>query len=103
MTHVSCPTNIVRSFVICNEGYTIERYIHGWEAVYNDIQPWDFLNIPVAFGAKDKYKGYKVTTRDELRELFANEEFASAPCLQVGFISFTPVGKVSVVLTKAVG
>ncbi|BAE57811.1 thiamine pyrophosphate-requiring enzyme [Aspergillus flavus] len=70
-------------FVICNEGYTIERYIHGWEAVYNDIQPWDFLNIPVAFGAKDKYKGYKVTTRDELRELFANEEFASAPCLQL--------------------
>ncbi|KAB8200962.1 hypothetical protein P875_00010780 [Aspergillus parasiticus SU-1] len=70
-------------FVICNEGYTIERYIHGWEAVYNDIQPWDFLNIPVAFGAKDKYKGYKITTRDELRELFANEEFASAPCLQL--------------------
>ncbi|KAE8135776.1 pyruvate decarboxylase [Aspergillus pseudotamarii] len=70
-------------FVICNEGYTIERYIHGWEAVYNDIQPWDFLNIPVAFGAKDKYRGYKVTTRDELRELFANEEFASAPCLQL--------------------
>ncbi|KAF7596405.1 Pyruvate decarboxylase 1 [Aspergillus hancockii] len=70
-------------FVICNEGYTIERYIHGWEAVYNDIQPWDFLNIPVAFGAKDKYKGYKVTTRDELRDLFANQEFASAPCLQL--------------------
>ncbi|KAE8152707.1 pyruvate decarboxylase [Aspergillus avenaceus] len=70
-------------FVICNEGYTIERYIHGWEAVYNDIQPWDFLNIPVAFGAKDKYKGYKVTTRDELKELFANQEFASAPCLQL--------------------
>ncbi|KAB8228541.1 Pyruvate decarboxylase 1 [Aspergillus alliaceus] len=70
-------------FVICNEGYTIERYIHGWDAVYNDIQPWDFLSIPVAFGAKDKYKGYKVTTRDELRELFANEEFASAPCLQL--------------------
>ncbi|KAE8161105.1 pyruvate decarboxylase [Aspergillus tamarii] len=70
-------------FVICNEGYTIERYIHGWDAVYNDIQPWDFLNIPVAFGAKDKYRGYKVTTRDELRELFANEEFASAPCLQL--------------------
>ncbi|KAE8398530.1 pyruvate decarboxylase [Aspergillus pseudonomiae] len=78
-------------FVICNEGYTIERYIHGWEAVYNDIQPWDFLNIPVAFGAKDKYKGYKVTTRDELRELFANEEFASAPCLQVGDHPFAPV------------
>ncbi|KAE8353569.1 pyruvate decarboxylase [Aspergillus coremiiformis] len=69
-------------FVICNEGYTIERYIHGWEAVYNDIQPWKFLDIPVAFGAEDQYKPYKVTTRDELNELFANEEFASAPCLQ---------------------
>ena len=25
-------------FVICNEGYTIERYIHGFKAEYNDIQ-----------------------------------------------------------------
>ncbi|KAL4786191.1 pyruvate decarboxylase [Aspergillus varians] len=70
-------------FVICNEGYTIERFIHGWEAVYNDIQPWDHKALPVVFGAEDKYKGYKVTTRDELTELFANEEFSSAPCLQL--------------------
>ncbi|OJJ85603.1 alpha-keto acid decarboxylase family protein [Aspergillus glaucus CBS 516.65] len=70
-------------FVICNEGYTIERYIHGWEQSYNDIQEWDFVNLPPAFGAKDKYKGYRVKTRDELNKLFADQEFASCPYLQL--------------------
>ncbi|KAL2860469.1 pyruvate decarboxylase [Aspergillus pseudodeflectus] len=70
-------------FVICNEGYTIERFIHGWDESYNDIQPWDNKGIPVVFGAKDKYKGYKVTTRDELTKLFADNDFCSAPYLQL--------------------
>ncbi|KAL2831059.1 thiamine diphosphate-binding protein [Aspergillus cavernicola] len=70
-------------FVICNEGYTIERFIHGWDASYNDIQTWDHQGLPVAFGATDKYKGYKVTTRDELTKLFANQDFCSAPFLQL--------------------
>lgn len=70
-------------FVICNEGYTIERYIHGWDAVYNDIQPWDNRSLPTVFGAKDQYKGYKVQTRDELVQLFANQEFSNAPYLQL--------------------
>lgn len=77
--------NVIYSFVICNEGYTIERFIHGWDASYNDIQTWDIKGLPVAFGAKDKYKGYKVTTRDELKKLFADQQFNSAPFLQVGF------------------
>ncbi|XHF97678.1 hypothetical protein AWENTII_001263 [Aspergillus wentii] len=70
-------------FVICNEGYTIERYIHGWEASYNDIGEWDFQNIPRVLGAKDNYKGYQIKTRDELTKLFADQNFASAPCLQL--------------------
>ncbi|OJK05184.1 hypothetical protein ASPACDRAFT_1862205 [Aspergillus aculeatus ATCC 16872] len=70
-------------FVICNNGYTIERYIHGWDESYNDIQPWDHKALPTVFGAKDKYTGHKVTTRDELKQLFANEEFNSAPHLQL--------------------
>ena len=70
-------------FVICNEGYTIERFIHGWNESYNDIQTWDIKGLPVAFGGGDKFKGYKVTTRDELTKLFANKEFSSAPYLQV--------------------
>ncbi|KAL4800636.1 thiamine diphosphate-binding protein [Aspergillus venezuelensis] len=70
-------------FVICNEGYTIERFIHGWDESYNDIQTWDIKGLPVAFGGGDMFKGYKVTTRDELTKLFANKEFSSAPYLQL--------------------
>lgn len=83
--------NTRRSFVICNEGYTIERYIHGWEASYNDIQEWDFVNLPATFGAKDQYKGYRIKTRDELTKLFASKDFDNAPYLQVSlaFIRFS--------------
>ncbi|KAJ5594798.1 uncharacterized protein N7459_001006 [Penicillium hispanicum] len=70
-------------FVICNEGYTIERYIHGWEARYNDIQPWDFANIPKVFGAQDGYEGYRIKTRDELTKLFANQGFCNSENLQM--------------------
>ena len=27
-------------FVLNNDGYTIERYLHGKEAKYNDISSW---------------------------------------------------------------
>jgi pyruvate decarboxylase len=70
--------------VLCNEGYTIERYIHGMNESYNDIQEWDFKAIPPTFGAKDNYKGYQVKSRSELEKLFADAKFASAPYLQVG-------------------
>ena len=32
-------------FVLNNDGYTIERLIHGEKAGYNDIQPWKHSNI----------------------------------------------------------
>lgn len=73
----------VPSFVICNEGYTIERYIHGWEAKYNDIQPWDFANIPKVFGGIDGYRGYRIKTRDELNGLFADEDFNNSNQLRL--------------------
>ncbi|KAL2867779.1 alpha-keto acid decarboxylase family protein [Aspergillus lucknowensis] len=38
-------------FLINNEGYTIERCIHGREARYNDITPWRYLKGPEFFGA----------------------------------------------------
>ncbi|KAJ9220263.1 hypothetical protein DTO027B5_1223 [Paecilomyces variotii] len=70
-------------FVICNDGYTIERYIHGWEEQYNDIQPWNNKDLVPAFGAKKgHYKTYQVRTVREIEDLFANEEFSSAPFLQ---------------------
>ncbi|KAJ6011398.1 Pyruvate decarboxylase [Penicillium sp. IBT 35674x] len=70
-------------FVICNKGYTIERYIHGWDATYNDIQPWDHVNIPKVFGANDGYKGYRIKTRDELHKLFAEPSFNESDSLRL--------------------
>lgn len=69
--------------MICNEGYTIERYIHGWNERYNDIQQWDFINIPKAFGAQDGYKGYRIKTREELNKLFADQDFCTSDSLRV--------------------
>lgn len=72
------------SFVICNDGYTIERYIHGWEESYNDIQPWKFVDIPSTFGGQQgQYQTHQVRTRKELLDLFSNEHFSSNKCLQV--------------------
>jgi pyruvate decarboxylase len=75
-------------FVICNNGYTIERYIHGWNDSYNDIQAWKFVDIPSTFGAKKgEYQTHQIKTRDELTQLFGNTEFSSAPSLQVSELS----------------
>jgi pyruvate decarboxylase len=70
-------------FCICNEGYTIERYIHGMNAEYNDVQEWKYKDLVPAFGAKsDQYKTYQVRTREELEALFHDDKFSSAPYLQ---------------------
>lgn len=41
-------------FVINNDGYTIERSIHGPEAKYNDITAYNWQQIPVGFGATEE-------------------------------------------------
>ncbi len=70
-------------FVICNEGYTIERYIHGMDANYNDIQQWKFKDLVSVFGADPKKsKTYQVKTKQEAEDLFKDENFCKAPYLQ---------------------
>ncbi|KAI1908336.1 hypothetical protein LOZ53_004905 [Ophidiomyces ophidiicola] len=71
-------------FVICNEGYTIERYIHGWDSTYNDIQEWKYKDLVPAFGAKpDQYKTYQIRTKQQLLDLFDDKEFGAAQRLQL--------------------
>jgi pyruvate decarboxylase len=65
-------------FVICNEGYTIERYIHGMEAEYNDIQQWKFKDLVDVFGGAKTSRKFMVQTRDQVEALFAEEEFNRA-------------------------
>jgi pyruvate decarboxylase len=50
-------------FVINNDGYTVERYIHGMKAAYNDIQPWKYLEAPRLFGAPVDDASYPVIIR----------------------------------------
>ncbi|KAM0333955.1 hypothetical protein ACHAQA_000973 [Verticillium albo-atrum] len=53
----------VTIFVLNNSGYTIERLIHGFNANYNDIQPWRNLEAPSYFGAPRDDPSYPVRTR----------------------------------------
>lgn len=53
----------VTIFVINNDGYVIERWIHGMKAGYNDIQPWRYLEAPNYFGAPKDDPDYPVVTR----------------------------------------
>ncbi|KAK7196266.1 Alpha-keto-acid decarboxylase [Novymonas esmeraldas] len=70
------PTYIL----INNDGYTIERYIRGWDSVYNDIARWDWTGL-----ARNFCKGAEPRTRvvadvggvrDVLREKQDNMIFA---------------------------
>lgn len=62
-------------FVLNNDGYTIDRLIHGMSATYNDIQPWNNLALLPLFNAKD-YDAIRVSTTDELERLFSDDAFA---------------------------
>lgn len=83
--------NSVLRFVICNDGYTIERYIHGMSATYNDVQAWKYKDLVAAFGADPKTsKTFQIKTKEELDKLFCDKEFSSAPYLQVRYPSCGP-------------
>lgn len=66
-------------FVVCNEGYTIERLINGPEAEYNDIQPWDHKLLPAVFqAAPESARTYAVHTKAELEMLLTDPSFGPA-------------------------
>ncbi|KIW41746.1 uncharacterized protein PV06_07270 [Exophiala oligosperma] len=50
-------------FLINNDGYTIERWIHGMKADYNDCQPWRYLESLDYFGAPKDDPSYPVLTK----------------------------------------
>ncbi|KAI2631224.1 thiamine diphosphate-binding protein [Xylaria nigripes] len=63
----------VTVFLINNEGYTIERVIHGLKQGYNDIATWRYLQAPSLFGAKEDTFLAKVQTLGELQDLLEGE------------------------------
>ncbi|EEU46228.1 uncharacterized protein NECHADRAFT_99885 [Fusarium vanettenii 77-13-4] len=69
-------------FVICNDGFTIERFIHGMNAEYNDINEWKYKELVRVFGGEKTCKTFTIKTKDELNDLLVDEEFKAANCLQ---------------------
>ncbi|KAE8423608.1 thiamine diphosphate-binding protein [Aspergillus pseudocaelatus] len=74
-------------FVINNDGYTIERLIHGMDAEYNDIAMWRYLDSPSYFGAPpdDSYPVFtaRVKTWGELDSVLSGESFQHGPGLRM--------------------
>ena len=52
-------------FLLNNDGYTIERVIHGPKMSYNDVQPWQYSKLPDIFGSA--VFSIKVHTEHELQ------------------------------------
>jgi pyruvate decarboxylase len=64
-------------FVLNNNGYTIEKLIHGENAGYNQIQPWDHLGLLKVFGAKDEdHESIRISNTGEFQKLLKDPEFA---------------------------
>ncbi|OBH38476.1 indolepyruvate decarboxylase [Mycobacterium intracellulare] len=53
--------------VVNNDGYTVERAIHGETAPYNDIVSWKWTEVPHALGVTD-HLAFRVQTYGELDE-----------------------------------
>ena len=59
-----------------NDGYTIERLIHGKDAFYNKVPDWDYAGLAKVFGPEhpSKYWG-PIGTAEALDDLLADPEF----------------------------
>ncbi|KAF1979249.1 thiamine pyrophosphate enzyme [Bimuria novae-zelandiae CBS 107.79] len=63
-------------FLINNDGYTIERCIHGVKQAYNDVARWRYLEALSFFGAeKDAYTA-SAKTWGELGQVLADEKLS---------------------------
>src|ERR1700753_2864563 len=76
--------NTLHSFVLNNDGYTIERLIHGVDAKYNKVPDWDYSILAKAFGSEfpSKYWGL-VRTAEELDQVMADPEFNDGECFKL--------------------
>jgi len=75
-------------FVINNDGYAIERAIHGPEQGYNDVSMlWDHQKMLEFFGAREdtgiKAKSRSTKTVEELEAVLTDEDFGSCKEIQV--------------------
>jgi len=57
-----------------NEGYTVERAIHGPEQRYNDIGLWNWTQLPQALSLHGQFECWKVTNASQLNDALARAQ-----------------------------
>jgi hypothetical protein len=75
-------------FVVNNNGYSIERAIHGEKQGYNDISMlWDHQKMLEFMGARKETgiqsRSFACKTVEELEKVLNDPDFGSANCIQV--------------------
>lgn len=72
------------SFIICNNGYTIERAVHETTENYNDILNWNYKELLRVFDRESKHsRAFEVHTQGEFKDLLADEKFSPYGGVQV--------------------
>ncbi|KAJ4329821.1 hypothetical protein N0V87_010539 [Didymella glomerata] len=69
--------------VLNNDGYTIERAIHGLKENYNDVAAWRYLGAPSFFGAKEGTYTASARTWGELEVVLASKELSDGKGLRM--------------------
>lgn len=94
----------VAVFVINNDGYTIERCIHGVRQRYNDVARWRYMSAPQFFGAPEGAFTRSVRKWGELEEVLGERELADGEGLRMVEIIMdkedAPVGPLAMLMDK---
>lgn len=71
--------------VLNNDGYSIERFIHGMKRKYNDIQPWVWTGILELFNPQKSTPtaSYRIEKYDDLVKLLNDPTFRKADKIQL--------------------
>ncbi|RBR20108.1 uncharacterized protein FIESC28_05387 [Fusarium coffeatum] len=70
-------------FLINNDGYTIERCIHGVSQGYNDVARWRYLDGPRFFGAAEGAFTASCKTWGELQKVLDEKALSDGECLRM--------------------
>ncbi|KAL6900557.1 thiamine diphosphate-binding protein [Trichoderma evansii] len=65
-------------FILNNNGYTVERYFEGWDAIYNDVPSWDYGRLFKSFSPEVSTNTFKVRTAAELDRILSDDGFQNA-------------------------
>ncbi|KAH9211690.1 pyruvate decarboxylase [Leptodontidium sp. 2 PMI_412] len=71
-------------FVICNNGYTIERAVHETTERYNDVLNWNYREILRVFDLESDFsRSYSVRSQAEMTKLLLGRDFSTYQGVQL--------------------